>query len=177
MTTIELPFPLGTWVWAISPESRREKVTCPDCAGKRVLTLTLGNGDEHVMQCENCRSGYDNATGYINVYVFEHRPEKFQCEALYSVDHEGRTRYQYLGRVMDSTDLYVDYDVCAEACRLKNIILHAEQDSRHLAILESKRKSLAFSVSYWRKKVKDLERDLERARQRLNECKPKVSDG
>jgi hypothetical protein len=170
---VKIPFPIGSEVWAIGPMSHEETITCTECAGAKFVTLVLGSGARHTLACEVCKIGYSNPTGVNRVRVFEFIPKTFICEALYSLDHYGAARYKYLGNVVDAADLFATYEECLLACQVRNVKLKEEEDRRTVANIASKRANLAFSVSYWRKKVKELERDLSAARVRLEASKEK----
>jgi len=72
-----------------------------------------------------------------------------------------------------STVLFESKDACQEACDALNAECTKHEEEMAIATLASKRRDLAWSVHYWGRLVKNLERQLEQARARLAVCKEK----
>ena len=73
-----------------------------------------------------------------------------------------------------ASDLFRDRSECEARCAERNAELASENQRRLLAGRESRRKSLAFSATYWSGAVKRLEAELSAARARLSRCKQKT---
>lgn len=62
-------FSIGDTVYIGKYTRVTSQVPCPDCAGQRFLTVTLGNGDQHTIECACClerRSwGADYPRGWV----------------------------------------------------------------------------------------------------------------
>ena len=59
---------IGDKVWHASCKSTKERVTCPECFGKKYLTVILGDDSQVTIDCAGCASGYDPPRGYINYW-------------------------------------------------------------------------------------------------------------
>ena len=44
MPTMEIPFAIGEKVWAARPSYEESCIECPDCCGKKVLTIVKKDG-------------------------------------------------------------------------------------------------------------------------------------
>ena len=77
MTTITLPFELGVTVWHPSNGHNETWVTCPECMGSKVVTLTLGNGEQYQLGCAACGPGYEQPRGVVQETKYCCVPESF----------------------------------------------------------------------------------------------------
>lgn len=60
---------IGDKVWYARRQSKEEKVTCPECFGKRYLTVILGDDSKVIIHCAGCSStGYEEPRGYVTYY-------------------------------------------------------------------------------------------------------------
>ena len=175
--TIEIPFAVGQELWWIGNGHRTETIVCPDCAGSRAITMILGNGDQVSLECRCCQLGYDQPRGVVERTYFGHEPIRFipkrvSCEGdriYYSKSVGACSR-------VHSSELYATESECQQRCdELNNTATEAEL-VRSMHVRESKRRDMAWSASYWRGQVKDLEQKLERARARLAVCKVKNAE-
>lgn len=173
--SLPIPFAIGETVWWIGPGHRREPVTCPECAGTRAHTLTLGNGETVSIACEHCRSGYNPPQGLVWLDVYEYAPTPFVCGRI---DISG-DRIHYSESGPDATayssayaaDLFRDRDACLVRCAEKTAEQVALEAGRSAAIAESKRRGLSHSASYWRRQISDAEKVIADARARLSAIK------
>ncbi len=175
--TIALPLPLNVTLWWTGTGARTEQQKCPECLGTRVSEVHLANGEKYSLDCACCQSGYDPPRGYLNVTVYEYTPTPFVAsrvrvdgdEYWYSESPPGASSYSSV----ESKDLFRTREECAARCAEKTADQAKARDEGAFRHLESKRKSLAFSVHYWRGQVRKLTAELERAQARLNRCKQK----
>lgn len=175
--SIPIPFPIGEPIWWVGYGVKKEWVECPECAGTKVLTLIQGNGEKVTIDCACCSRGYEPPHGVIERTVYEHTPTRF-IPGRVEISG-GVIRYSESGpdaacyRIVRVDELFSDRDECEAACVQLNED-RAKQDAE-LAVrnLASKRREMAWSVHYWGRKVKELERDLVTARERLQRCKEK----
>jgi hypothetical protein len=133
------------------------------------LTLIRGNGEQVSLDCNYCQIGYDPPRGYVEHNRYHYTPEQFVCRRVTGISH-GEVEYSDA----PASALFRDKDACAVRCEELNEQRSKEDAARRLANLSSKRHSLAHSVHYWGRQVKELQRDLEVAQAKLAVCpKPK----
>lgn len=167
--TIEVPFALGVTIWRAKYGFRETWVTCPECCGTKAVTLILGNGENYSIDCACCQSGYGPPLGVVKETVYECDPRRFTPtkidkwgdEWVYSDGHNN----------VYVKDLFDAEDPCRRRCDEMNREHEAELVRRNEAIHESKKRDLAWSVHYWGRTVKRLERELEGARARLSRAR------
>jgi hypothetical protein len=170
--SLPIPFAIGEIVWCCGNGRIEELATCPECAGTRALTLIQGNGEQVSIACACCSRGYGSPSGYVNRVRHEHRPERFTCARVDVSGDEIRYRDDALACTSrEASRLFRSLEECQAACDRENVERAEHDEKMALANLASTRRDMAFSVHYWGRKVRDLERDLERARARLSECK------
>jgi len=113
--------------------------------------------------------------------VFKHAPREIILgEVLLShyAGQETRFSYKVAGHCdIETREIFKDKDECQVACDERNLKLDAEQERQAMAVLESSRHTLAFSVSYWRSERAKMKKDLERIEERLNESKLRKKGG
>lgn len=178
MNTIEIPFAIGSEVLVCSSGSHEQWIECPECCGSKAVTLINGNGESATIACGCCANGYNGSLGRVRKSQYQYQPKKFVCRRItgmrdgiaeYSESEPGSTCYGY----SPANELFATIDECQAACDKKNAE-HLEETKRQvLSSLEHGRRAMAWSVSYWRRQVKDLEEKLAAAKARLAVCKIK----
>lgn len=172
---LKIPFAIGQIVYSVGNGYKKRWITCPGCLGDKFIKMVQGNGQVFQINCAGCSLGYDPPTGILEEIYYEHTPTTFICNRV-SVDGN---RISYSESLPDSTCysnmeaqyLFADKEDCQRKCDKLNKERTEHEKNRMLANLSSKKRDMAYSVHYWSRKVKDLERDLEIAKDRLNVCK------
>lgn len=175
MATLEIPFAIGEQLWSTGHGMRTEHVTCPECAGTKVLTLIKGNGERVELNCGYCGTGYDRASGVVPVTIYEHQPTPFvprrvdmSCgEFTYSEASPEANAYSYTY----AKNLYRSREECEAACARLNAERTADDERRALLNLQHKRRALSHSASYWTQQAAKLRKDLERVEARVRVLK------
>lgn len=169
---IQIPFAINQEVWHAQSSQHPQYITCPDCLGEKVLTVLQGNGAQFTIECATCRVGYEPSRGTIQTRAYQVLPMPFKCAR---VELNGN-KFCYYDPYNSGTfcdRLFATKLECEKKCQELNEEYAKEEDRRLISNLESKRRDMAWSVSYWQRKVKDLEKDLNAARARLSVCKQK----
>lgn len=171
--SLSIPFALGVQVWRAVSEKDEKWEQCPECCGQKFLTLTLGNGAQHTVDCGNCSLGYDPPRGIVRVNDYSFHAEPFTptrvtgvsgSEVTYTDAPEGANCYT----TCCSTNMFATKEEAEVDAAKRNAERAAYLEEMALRNISSKRRDLAWSVSYWRQEVKKLEADLERACARLD---------
>lgn len=175
--TIELPFAIGESVWRVSLSPKEKRRECPECAGKKEVTLVLGNGDFVAMPCETCKPAWESPRGYIIDKDWSaHTPLPFVCRS-FRVDQDGTVRYSESEpgagcySIVDANDLFRDYDECAAKCAELAAEAKTRLDEQNTNSIARHRKNMLVSYAFWKRKIRELERELELARARFSACK------
>ena len=161
-------FALGEQVWiAVAKQCVAVEQTCPDCRGRRYLTVTLGDDSQVTIDCSTCASGYNPPRGYVLVNTY--KPDAFlasikeiakndEGEVVYSGDGFYRKTEAELSDSRESA-LALAFNLAEEAyLEEKARLQRKEKDSR----------TWAWHVTYHRRCVKQAEKDLAYHTSKLN---------
>ena len=173
-TEIKLPLPLGVTLWHASHGAGEEWITCPECLGTKELKLTLANGEEYMVDCRCCQSGYEAPLGLIRRYRYDFKPVPFIARR-WGTDGDKfwfseQSPHANCWTRVDQDDLFTDETACRARCDQRNAELATQQEEQQYNRLMSKRKDLAWSVHYWRSQLARHRRDAELVEKRLREC-------
>lgn len=176
--SLQIPFAIGEELWCIGDGARYEFITCRECAGTRVIEMIKGNGERVSLDCGECMHCYDPPhPGRERISIYEHKPARFIPQRIgmsgdeFTYSESPPTASCYRSRY--AKDLFRSFEDCEQRCKELNEQRAAEDERRRIANLSSRRKSLAFSASYWSRKVKELRADLARTEAQLARCKVK----
>lgn len=178
--SIEIPFALNVPIWWTGNAYSEEWIECPECAGTRVIEMIKGNGEHVSLDCALCGPGYESPRGVIRIHRYEYRPEPFiprrvradGSDFMYSESSPEASSYSSI----DSKNLFATREACQAKCDEMNAEHEKNQAERLIHEIRSRRKSLAFSASYWQGQVREYEKRLSEARALLSRCKqPKIA--
>lgn len=178
--SLQIPFALGEPVWWVGHAHQETMIVCPECAGTKVLTVVQGNGDQIEVPCACCGDIIRGSSGRIKQVVYKHVPQLYTPRRVTGF-YDGGVQYTDAPDdatcygTINSKDMFATETECAMECGRRNIEREIEQEQQLIRNLSSKRKDMAWSVHYWDRKVKDLERDLEVARRWLGVCKERAA--
>jgi len=165
-------------VWYAKRYSVVEKVVCPECFGKKYLTVILGDGSQVTIDCAGCTYGCDSPRGYATYYK--------QDVEVKQVIIDG----------MRITRDYVEYEINKTSCSC-NIIkgsdlfstkeeaevrakeLAEEWNKEQLAKIHRKEKNhrdWSWHVYYYRQQIRRAEKDIEYAKKKLDAAKTHVKE-
>ena len=163
--TIPIPFAIGQELWLADYGSAAQWDTCPACFGKLKVKLTLGNGDEFDIDCAYCALGYGPPQGKVREHRTRFAPRAFVAEAVSMLGSD--FYYNDGGNNVPCERLSADRAACEAMCEKLNAEQIAQEERRTIANLESKKRSMVWSVGYWRNNLKKAESDVERLREHL----------
>jgi len=175
--SIPIPFALGQALWWVGSGYQEEWIVCPECCGTKAITMVRGDGTAVSVHCVACAVGFEPPTGKVKRIFYQHRPTPFVPrrveirgqEILYSTSDPDAQCYSSVPASL----LFASKEACQAACDALNAERTKHEEERAIAMLASTRRGLAWSVHYWGRLVKELERHLAQARARLAVCKEK----
>lgn len=174
MAQIEIPFGPGEKAWVVAPEWTKEKQTCPDCAGAKVVRMILGCGDELSLDCRTCRSGYGPPMGYIEQTVCEYVVHKLEVDK-FSID-ERAVRYVFPGVGVVDCDHMFTTKKAAEAWAVKERQLQQQiEDDRLMGLIGNRRDDQSWDLTYLRRERRKLVQALDVIDSRLDAVKRRNS--
>lgn len=164
---------IGDKVWYAGIKSERKTMPCPECFGKRYLTVILGDDSEVTIDCAGCSNGWESPTGFVTYY------EKNISVSLATID-----------RIEINPD-YVEYLFNRKGCtgflakgdRLFDTKEQAEIRAKELMI-ESNKEELekinrkerhdrdwSWHVHYYRRQIREAKKTIECAEKKLSVAK------
>lgn len=173
MGSIQIPFEIGEEVWWIGHGSREETVTCPECVGKKFITLIQGNGVKVDIDCACCGTGFDGPRGVIRETLNFHEPTRVTLGEVYISGKDVRYSHGSAGWQLDASGLFKTKEDCLAECVKLNKAKEENRKEQAVNYLKSKRREMAWSVHYWQGQVRDLRSRLDAAERRLDVCKAK----
>lgn len=172
---VKAKFEIGDKILIPSFKRHERRITCPDCAGNRFLTVIMGDKTEITIKCENCGPGYEPPSGYIKTFEFEGKIIEATITGL-EINSE-RVRY-HVGspncyRCFNEDQVTDDYDEATIiVARLEDEHKLAEQSRLQQKV--KAHRSWGFSASYHKREMKRHQKDFEYHRQCLDYAKTKI---
>jgi len=155
---------IGDKVWTARLEHREFTETCPDCLGKKTVTLLLENGDKHLLECHTCNpGGYQPSRGYVVKTQYQASAKESVINSM-EVTAE-KTTYRFYN--WSCSEVYET----EEAAKAAAEFLRAERENEDFKCFvwkkEDSRRTWAWNCSYFRAQIKNAKRDLAYAEARL----------
>lgn len=175
-------FNRGDKVWHASFKRILKRVVCPECFGKKYLTVILGDDSRVIIDCAGCSAGYDPPKGYVE--YFEHSADVELvtiCEVrIYNSIEYGFNHQESLDftvhRIANDKNMFATKPE-AEVRAQK---LAEEWNQEQLAKIHQKKnndRSWSWHVHYYRKMIRDAEQTIEDARVRLDVAREEEKEG
>jgi len=163
-------YKIGDTVWHAHAGTKDKWITCPDCFGKRFLTVTLGDDSQVTIDCTACFSGCDTPRGMVKTYSYEANVRSVVITGMESHMKEGKeqTRYYFDRCCLADEDQFSDTKEGAEDRAVELATDHAREEEARLAMKHKDTRSWAWNATYHRGCVKRAERELEYHRVKLS---------
>lgn len=163
--SIPIPFAIGEELWLADYDSVAQWDLCPVCFGGLKVKMTLGNGNEHMLDCAFCSPGYGAPQGKVHEHRTRFKPRRFIAE---SVTMSGSDFYYQEGHTNAQAEkLSRDRATCEAMCDKMNAEQIAQEERRTVANLQSKKRGMVWSVGYWRNNLKKAEHEVDRLKEHL----------
>ena len=170
-------FNIGDKVFMATYGRNDKFVTCPDCLGSKQVKVVLGDGTEILIECGGCDpGGYQCSTGRIRQYDYSVEAIERTVTGVkttmsgteYELDNFGGCSY-YTG---DQSKVFATEELAIAAVNLLKQQFEDEENKRLMAKTKD-HKSWAWNATYHRRCIKDLERQLEHHRTKVEICATK----
>lgn len=163
-------YKIGDKVWYASRGSTQEKVVCPECFGKKYLTVILGDDSKVTIDCAGCASGYDPPKGYITHY----KQHASVSEVIIDEIQINRSHTEYkIYRENGCHSIAKDGDVFSSKkeaeIRAKKLV--EEWNKEQIGKIHRKEKNSrtwSWHVHYYRKQIREAEKKIKYAKERLD---------
>ena len=165
---------IGDKMWYAHREAKEKAIDCPDCFGKKYLTVIKGDDSRVTIDCSGCSRGYMPPAGFVTYYEHSASVEEITIQGM-DIDPSGKTSYKFNAtscswRNADESELFAT----KEEAEKRAIELSEEHNKRELARINLKEKdgrTWSFNACYHRKGIKQAEKDLAYHTDKLNVAK------
>lgn len=153
-------FNVGDTVWLASCGSKDKQIPCEVCFGAKKVKLTLGNGEECVLDCEYCGKGCEGPKGYIRIYEWAAEPIVGVIKGLSTYDG---VKYSYTfhnNYSGEEESIFTTKEGAIKKCE-EGAIQHAKEQQRCLESQKfNDKKNYSWNAGYHRSEAKRAEKDL-----------------
>ena len=173
-----MSYNIGDKVWYAGRTSTQEQVVCPECFGKKYLTVILGDDSKVTINCAGCASGYDPPRGYVTYYKQHIEVSQVTiCKVEINPDYVEYGFDSFGGgcRIAKDTDLFPT----KEEAEIRAKELAEEWNKEKLAQIHRKEKNnrtWSWHVHYHRGQIRDAEKTIERSTAKLDAARTHVKE-
>lgn len=173
-------FNIGDQVWRATWDAEKTYVTCPDCGGTKHIRCILHDGSEVTIPCEGCSSGYNPPSGMVHYYKGTARAEPGTVSGVRveAVRGEQITEYVVEGVYTHHTKAEDVFATMQEALVRAEARVR-ENEAEELARISRKdkpTKTWAWHVHYYRKQIRDAEKNIHYYTAKLNAATPHLKE-
>lgn len=179
---MEAKYKIGDKVWCAVSNTVQKSLPCPECFGKRQLTVILGDDSKIPIPCESCSWSEQSGWGYNEPYphgyirYYEHQ-ERAEEVIINRVEITGdKTDYGYSGNYRMDADRVFATKEEAEAKSRELCFEHTEAEIAKIKNKEKPTRTWAWNLHYHRDCIKRAERDLEYHKAKLDVSKYHVKE-
>jgi hypothetical protein len=169
-----MKYKIGDKVWYAQRKAFSKSVVCPDCFGKKYLTVIKGDDSQVTIDCAGCASGYLPPKGYILYWGQE--PDV--CEKTISkIEFDGiKYVYGFDGCYSADEDTFFrkESDALIKAGALCRE--HEQQELARINMKEKNNRTWSWNASYHRRQIKEAERQIEYHTAKLNAAKKHIKE-
>ena len=179
---METKFNIGDIIYYPVANTKQQWITCPDCMGKKYLTVILGDGTKVTIDCVTCSAGYEPPQGIIIKYEYTGEVKKSTVAGInamgkkieYLVDVNGDIEYGCYS-CKRLTEVFATPEEAEVA--LKPLMEQHEEEERHrLASKEKPNRTWAWNATYHRNEIKRHQKDIEYHTAKMNAAKQYVKE-
>ena len=175
-------FDLGDTVFMARFERTEKTIVCPDCLGSARVKVTLGTGEEIMIECGGCDpGGYQPSTGRIRQYDFAMRIVRRTITGInlkeddveYRLD--GEAGHCYIGSQNGDYKVFATEDearIGGEEQRVK----HEVEENKRLLAKTKNHRTWAWNATYHRQQIKRIEREIQYHHSKVEICKSHIKE-
>ena len=169
---------IGDKVWYAGRKNTLERVTCPECFGKKYLTVILGDDSKVTIDCAGCASGYDPPKGYVEYYKQTYDVRQITIDGVEMDRKSIQYKYDDFGshcRIAYNIELF-DTKEAAEIRAKELAEEHNKQELERIHRKEKNNRAWAWHIHYYRRMIRDAKETIERAEKKLNVARSKAKE-
>ncbi len=157
-------YKIGDVVWAANRRRVEKSMVCPDCLGKKFLTVILGDDSRVTIDCASCDEDlYSGPSGLIRYYQEEVQAEMITIEGLEEMAGKVEYKYKINGcccYVIKEQDVFpTKEEAQMRALKLAQEYEQSERDRINYKLKPAK--NWAWHIRYYRDNIKRAQKEIE----------------
>lgn len=169
MMSAEPEFKIGDTAFLAFAGTVEKWQTCPACAGKKALTVIMGDDSRVSIDCSMCSAGYNPPRGAVEEYAFECRAKRITISEVRMSD-SGHFEYN------NQTDVFATEEE-ANACAQRLGEAEAQRQKDRLEWRkEHEQKTWSWNAAHHRRELGRAQREIEYHTKKLSVAKSKARE-
>lgn len=169
-------YDIGEKVWYASVGSKKEYILCPDCFGKKYVTIIFGDDSKAELECAGCAHGFDIPSGEVFYYKWRVNVKQIIVEGVEINKNKNKeeVKYKFDGCYIAYSNRIFSNKKEAEKKATELMDEHNKEELKKLNSKEKSHKSWAWNVHYYRKCIKENEKQIIYYKKKLNFGESKI---
>ena len=164
---------IGDIVWVATWEREQRWLPCPDCFGKKFLTVILGDDSRVTIPCSECGPGYNSSRGVVETW--EERPSVAQVKLTglelrpEGMEYRSHSSYYKADRVFKTE----------EEAKAGAVVLtqqHNEEQKKRMLSKERGDKTWGWNATYHRNCIRTKTKEIAYHTEKLEAAKLHVKE-
>lgn len=170
-------YAIGQDVWIASCGVETKSIVCPDCLGKRFLTVIMGDDSSVTVECTGCREGYAGCVGKVKTYEYGASAKKITIGGM-SI-RNGTVEYFFncssgSYNTVEEKDVFDNEASANESAKIQ-LIAHEESEKDRLHRRPKDHHGWAFNATYHRSCLKRCESELAKVKRDIEYHRKQLS--
>ena len=169
-------YAIGQDVWIAQCGVNTKLLVCPDCCGKKYLTVIMGDDSQVTVDCTGCGHGFNGCNGKIQIYEYEATAKKVTIGGM-EIRNEITYFYDCSAhgyRSVKADEVFDNEADALEAAKVQKTV-HDEEERDRLHRRPKDHHGMAFNATYHRGGIKSAEKALARAQRDIEYHKAQLS--
>jgi len=170
-------YAIGQDIWIAQCGVTTKYIVCPDCCGKRYLTVIMGDDSKVTVECTGCRHGYNGCDGKIQTYEYGASAEKVTIGGMTIRNGEVEYFFNCTGgsyNTVEEKDVF-DSEAAANEVAQAKAKVKEEEERQRLYHRPKDHHGWAFNATYHRSCLKHEEAILAKAQRDIAYHKAQLS--
>lgn len=167
-------FNLGETVWMAQNVQIEKRVVCPECCGKKYVTVIFGDDSKATIHCTTCAYGYEPPNGYITLYEYKENSISTKITKI-AIDLKEIHYSTDSGYYVEESHLFTNKEDADK--KAKELSFYFEKEEAKKLLFKDKiNKTWAQNACYHKKEIRQLEKSLVYHKAKLDVAKEKSKD-
>lgn len=171
-----MKFKIGDSAWHARCDWLPVQKPCPVCFTKTQVTLILGDGNQIILPCNFCESGYNPPSGFVQNYEYVSSPQLITIDKI-NIEIEGdveKVTYQQGCYLYYEETLFSEKEDAIVKCNELKANLEKDQEKNITTRKEYSNKSYSWNAGYHLREAKKSRENAEYHEKMAILCKEKA---